>query len=341
MTSEPASSRSAERGELLARRLRARGARSSPGPAIPRLPADERLPLSFAQRRLWFMEQLVPGNVAYTMQDTRYRLRGPLRTDALERALRAVVVRHDVLRARFAVTDGEPYMVIGDPGVVRLRRRDHSGEPDPQAAAAQLAAEDADEPFDLERGPLLRGALSRLGEDDHVLVVTVHHAVFDGWSVGVFEQDLSAAYRAALSGTGRLPDLAVRYADFAAWQRRRIEETPPTAQLDFWRAQLAGLRPALPLLEDLPRPAVPSYRGGVVHRLVAEHTADRLRALARAHGATLFMVGLAAYHVLLSRYARTTDIVTGSPTAGRTHPELENLIGFWVGASGWCGAGWR
>jgi amino acid adenylation domain-containing protein len=321
--------RTADRAELLARRLRGMPA-GDPAPRIPRLTGHGRPLLSFAQQRLWFMDQLVPRGIGYTMQDARYRLRGPLRTDALSRALNAVLTRQDVLRSRFGVVDGEPHVVIDDPGVVRLRRQDLSGEADPLAAASRVAAGEAGDPFDLARGPLLRPVLLRLGEDDHVLVLTVHHAVFDGWSLEVLERDLSAAYLAALSGVARLPDLPVRYGDFAAWQRGLLTGQALDRELAFWRGQMAGGEPALQLPEDHPRPAVPSYRGGVAHRVVATSTADRLRVLAREHGATLFMTALAAYHVLLSRYARTADIVTGCPAAGRTLPELEDVIGFFV-----------
>ncbi|MGV9695832.1 amino acid adenylation domain-containing protein [Streptomyces sp. NPDC003470] len=322
---------SPEQAALLARRLRGGQRTQGAGPELaPRPPGTPTEP-SLAQMRLWFLDQLQPGAIAYVMPDTTYRLRGPLDTDALEEALHAVTARHAVLRSRFETVDGQPRVLFDEPGRIGLDVLDVSGAPDPHAAVRAFVRDAARTPFDLDTGPLLRPTLLRLGPDDHVLQVTVHHSVFDGLSIGVFEADLSTAYRSALSGAAPAwPELSVDYADFAAWQRESLSKEATADHLAYWRERLAGAPPALELPTDRPRPPVPSHRGRTVSFTVPAPVADALRHISRRGRATLFMTTLAAYQVLLGRYARTDDIVIGCPTSGRDRPELEALVGFFV-----------
>jgi amino acid adenylation domain-containing protein len=289
-----------------------------------------RPPLSFAQQRLWFLDQLVPGSFVYNVP-LSYRLRGELHAGVLQEALIRVVAHHETLRTRYAVADGEPYQVIEDPERFVLERIDLSGIPIPVNEAHRLAQQEAETPFDLATGPLFRSRLVRLGHDDHVLMVTVHHSVFDGWSIDVFQRDLSQAYDALLGG--REPDwdpLLVQYADFAAWQRKSLSAEMLQEQLVYWRDQLRDMPPTLDLPTDRPRPPVPSYRGSRVEFVVGAQVVDRLREIARECRATLFAVTLAAYQALLATYANGRDIVVGVPTSERNISELEPLIGFFV-----------
>ncbi|MGW1765529.1 amino acid adenylation domain-containing protein [Streptomyces sp. NPDC002073] len=332
MTVEHPPRLSAAQAELLARRLRGTaGDRASDPAALTRRARDERPVLSFAQQRLWFLEQMHPGSIAYVTADTVYRIRGPLDVPALRRALRSVAERHATLRSHFADDAGQPYVVVGPADRVTLRVVDLAGRADPAADAADHVARELRTPFDLAAGPLLRTTLLRLGEDDHVLAAVVHHIAFDGWSIGVFERDLATAYRAARAGGE--PDwapLPVDYTDYAAWQHRTQADRRTKDRLDRWRQALSGAPTSLQLPTDRPRPAAPGYRGAVAAFTVGEETADRLRALSREQGATLFMTALAVYQVLLGRHTHSSDFLVGCPSAGRTRPEVEELIGFFV-----------
>ena len=322
---------SPEQAALLARRLRGGQRSAGSGPELTPRPDGAPAEPSFAQLRLWFMEQLQPGAIAYVLPDITYRVRGALDAGALETAVQDVAARHAVLRSRFEDGDGSPRVVYEDPGEIRLRMVDLSGTPDPEQAVREFVREAARTPFDLSTGPLMRPTLLRLGADDHVLQVTVHHSVFDGSSLGVFEEDLSTAYRAASQGRpAPWQALAVDYADFAAWQRRTLSPEATERHLAYWREQLAGAPPALELPTDRSRPPVPSYRGNTVSFTVPRDVTGSLRELAQHHRATLFMTAMAAYQVLLGRYAGTEDVIVGFPTAGRDRPELEALIGFFV-----------
>jgi hypothetical protein len=327
---------SAEQAELLARRLRAAREVAAGGGAgadqdrLERAAGEARSQLSSGQQRLWFIDQLKPGNVAYHVA-SRYRITGPLDTALLQQAFGWVVARHSVLRARFPAVDGQPHLAELDPSAIPLRFADLSGRPDALGDALALARDDRKAPFDLAAGPLARARLLRLGPADHVLVFTFHHAIFDGLSAAVLEHDLSVAYSDALAGRPpSWPPLAIDYPDYAAWQHRRLAGPAAASQALYWRNQLGGASPALQLPTDYPRPSMPSYHGSTVPVAIPAVTADQLRVLAHAHNATLFMVGLAAYQVLLARHTRDPDITIGCPFAGRTRPELEKLIGFFV-----------
>ncbi|HEX6751683.1 MAG TPA: amino acid adenylation domain-containing protein [Longimicrobium sp.] len=301
-------------------------------PLVP-LPRDgSPLPLSFAQERLWFIDQLEPGSTAYHMPDM-LRLRGPVDPRVLERALGEVVRRHETLRTTFGETEGVPFQVVHPAGAARLEVSDLSGlaPAEREAEARRLAREEAQRLFDLRRGPLLRAHLLRLGEDDHVLLLVMHHIVSDGWSMGVLARELGALREAFARGEASpLPEPPVQYADYAVWQRARLAGEAMERQLAYWRERLAGAPELLELPTDRPRPPVQTYRGATVPVELSLDLLERLQALGRSEGTTLFMTLLGAFQVLLGKYAGSEDVVVGSPIAGRTHREVEELIGFFV-----------
>jgi amino acid adenylation domain-containing protein len=301
-------------------------------PLVP-VPRDgSPLPLSFAQQRLWFIDQLEPGSTAYHMPSV-LRLRGPLEARVLERALGEVVRRHEALRTTFGEAGGVPFQVVHPAGAARLEPTDLSrlAPAEREAEARRLAREEVQRPFDLRAGPLLRTRLLRLGEDDHVLVLAMHHVVSDGWSTGVLFGELSALYEAFARGEASpLPELPVQYADFAVWQRAWLSGEVLERQIAWWRERLEGAPPLLELPTDRPRAAAPDTRAGRLFRVLPPETAEGVRALARREGATLYMVLLAALDLLLARWSGQDDVVVGTPIANRTRRETEELIGFFV-----------
>ncbi|HET7460394.1 MAG TPA: amino acid adenylation domain-containing protein [Longimicrobium sp.] len=309
--------------------------RRAGAPALPPVVPAERtgaLPLSFAQERLWFIDRLEPGSAVYNLPVAR-RLEGALDQAALERALGEIVRRHEALRTVFAEADGSPVQVIAPFGGFALPVEDLSGlaEADREAAVRRRAGEEAARPFDLSAGPLFRAALLRLGEEDHLLLLSMHHVVSDGWSMGVLFRELSALYAAYREGReSPLPELAVQYADYAVWQRGQLAGEVLDRQLAYWRERLSGAPELLELPTDRPRPAVQTYRGATVPVELPPELLERLQALGRREGATLYMTLLAAFQVLLGKYAGSEDVVVGSPIAGRTRGEVEELIGFFV-----------
>ncbi|OMZ06435.1 non-ribosomal peptide synthetase [Burkholderia pseudomallei] len=300
--------------------------------AIPKAARGEPVPMSFAQQRLWFLARMGGLGDAYHMP-IAVRLRGALDVDALQRALSRIVSRHDALRTTFALEGEQPVQrVHADDGAgLRLRIDDLRGCADAGARRARILAGQASEPFDLARGPLVRGALVREADDVHTLCVTIHHIVSDGWSIDVFCRELSELYRAFAGGQpDPLPPLPVQYADYAAWQQRGIGGAALHAQAEYWRDALAGAPTLLELPTDRPRPPQPDYAGATVGLALDAPLTAGLRALARRHGATLFMTVFAAWSVLLSRLSRQTDVVIGTPSANRGHAQIEGLIGFFV-----------
>ncbi|MFD0634345.1 amino acid adenylation domain-containing protein [Catenulispora yoronensis] len=300
--------------------------------APPIVPAsrDSLLPLSFAQQRLWFLDQLEPGSVDYN-SPMPIRLTGALDVAALGAALDEVLARHEVLRTRLVLgLDGVPYQVIDEAAGLALPIVDLSGEPDPLAAAGDLIASSAVQPFDLAAGPLIRSSLLRLGAEDHVLNLCMHHVISDEWSAGILRREIALLYGAFRDGQpSPLAPLAVQYADFAVWQRDWLSGPVLDEQLGFWREALADA-PMLELPVDRPRPAVRTSSGAVVAYDVPDEVADRLREVSRQSGATMFMTLFAAFTVLLSRYTGQDDIVVGTPVANRNRSETEDLIGFFV-----------
>jgi amino acid adenylation domain-containing protein len=298
---------------------------------LTRRPRGPQLPLSDAQRRLWLAESLEPESTVYNIPET-VRLRGLLDAEVLAGALRRVVRRHEVLGTTFAFVDHEPVQVVARDPETPLVRVDLAGLPpelrEPAALSALRTA--VFRPFDLASGPLLRAALFRLAEDDHLLLVAVHHVAADGWSLDVLFRELGEACAALARGEEpALPELPVQYADFALWQRDWLEGPELLQGLERWSRRLAGV-PALDLPSDLPRPAVRSLRGSCHRFGIGNGAASALRRLGHAEGATPFMTLLAAYEALLARHSGQDDFAVGTPVAGRTHRELEGLIGFFV-----------
>jgi amino acid adenylation domain-containing protein len=301
-------------------------------PHIEPAPRSGPLPLSFAQRRLWFLDQLTPGSSVYNIPYP-LRLEGRLDAGTLEAALAEVVCRHEALRTTFANFDGEPYQALAAAAPFPLPIVDLEGleEPIHGAEAGALLAKDSARPFDLGTGPLFRATLLRLAPDRHVLLLTMHHIVSDGWSMEVLLREMASLYEAFAAGRpSPLPELPVQYADFAVWQRRWLSGEALSRQLDYWRRQLAGSPAGLDLPADFPRPAVQTFNGaGCSERLPAELSAD-LRAFCRREGVTPFMLLLAGFDVLLARYSGQEDVLVGSPIANRNRAETEGLIGFFV-----------
>ncbi|HET6974042.1 MAG TPA: amino acid adenylation domain-containing protein [Pyrinomonadaceae bacterium] len=296
---------------------------------IPRASRDTALPLSFAQQRLWFMDQVVPGNPAYNIQ-AAVRLSGPLSPTAFDSTLKEIVQRHEILRTTFHVREGQPTQIVGAIVELRLEIRDLSTLQSSSDAIQQLASEEARRPFDLTRGPLLRAMLLRLAETEHVLLLSVHHIVADGWSMGVLVREVATLYRAFVEGRPTpLAELPIQYADFAVWQRQWLQGEVLHEQLDYWRQQLAGLEP-LELPSDYPRPPVQSFRGARRFFSLSAQISNELRALSEREGVTLYMTLLAAWQTLLHRYTGQNEIVVGTDIANRNRSEIESLIGFFT-----------
>ncbi|MBV9774683.1 MAG: amino acid adenylation domain-containing protein, partial [Gemmatimonadetes bacterium] len=289
------------------------------------------LPLSFAQERLWFLDVLQPGSAAYNIP-VALRISGSLDVAALERALGEIVRRHETLRTVFASVEGKPAQVVLPAIPWALRTDDVSTLPEEEheAAARRLAEEEAAAPFDLAAGPLVRARLVRLGEADHLLVVTMHHIVSDGWSTGVLVRELGALYPAFRDGSGSpLAPLPMQYADWAIRQRERLRSETVEEQLGYWRERLRGMTP-LPLPTDHPRPPTQSFRGATHRFEVPAEVMEGVRALARAEGATTFMALLAGLDLLLSRYAGERDVAVGTTVSNRDRAEVLGLIGLFV-----------
>ncbi|HEX9942201.1 MAG TPA: condensation domain-containing protein, partial [Thermoanaerobaculia bacterium] len=310
--------------------LRADPAGEEPlGPA----PCDEPVPLSFAQERLWFLARLEPESSAYNMT-FQVRLQGALDAGALARSLTEVVRRHEVLRTTFSSASGRPVQVVAPPAPVPLSVADLTGLPavarEPEVR--RLTAREADRPFDLERGPLLRVLLARLGAGDHRLILGTHHIASDAWSTGVLFRELAAIYPAFRKGRpSPLPELPVQYADFAAWQRRHFSGERLAAHLAWWREHLGGgeLSP-LELPTDRPRPPVQDHRGASRALTLTPELSRSIAALGLREGASVFMTLLAAFQLLLGRLSGQEDVVVGTPVASRDRQEIEGLIGLFV-----------
>ncbi|HYG64235.1 MAG TPA: amino acid adenylation domain-containing protein, partial [Thermoanaerobaculia bacterium] len=307
------------------------GSLASAPPLVP-VPRVGTLSLSFAQQRLWFIDQLEPGSPLYNMP-VALRVEGSLDAAVLALCLGEIVRRHEALRTVFAALQGTPVQVIQPAEPFRLPVVDLSALPESvrEELARTLAVAEAGWPFDLAQGPMLRGLLLRLAESDHAVMLTMHHIASDGWSMGVLVREVAALYPAFAAGRpSPLPELPVQYADFAVWQSSWLRGEVLEREIDFWRCQLAGLPPLLELPTDHPRPAAQSYRGAVRPvRLPAGFT-RQMEALAREEGATLFMLLLAGFQTLLARLSGQDDVAVGSPVAGRNRSETERLIGFFV-----------
>ncbi|MBV9791704.1 MAG: amino acid adenylation domain-containing protein, partial [Chloroflexi bacterium] len=306
---------------------------STPDALPPLVPqphqADQPLPLSFAQQRLWFLDQLITRRAVYNIPGA-FQLRGELDLRALECSLTAIVERHEILRTVFVLDGDQPVQVVlpAQPVSVALEDLRAQSRQIAEELVERLAVAEAQRPFDLRRGPLLRATLLRLADNEHVLLIAVHHIAADGWSLRIFMRELAAQYTAEVRGQpADMPSLPVQYADYALWQRNWLHGAVLEQQLDYWRRQLSDL-PALQLPTDFSRPAQPTFNGASQPLALASDVTEALRDLSRREGTTLFQTLLAIFQVLLARYSGQDDIVVGAPIAGRTQREVEPLIGY-------------
>jgi surfactin family lipopeptide synthetase A len=293
---------------------------------------QEQLPLSFAQSRLWFLNQLEGGSATYNMPEP-WQLTGDLDVTALELAVEGILQRHEVLRTSFQTIDGEPVQVISSNFLMAIPFVDllHLAGKEQSARLQEIAIEESQQPFDLTVAPLLRVTLVRLGVESHILLVTMHHIVADGWSMGIFGDELSVLYHAICTETpAPLPELPIQYADFAQWQRQWLTGSVLQDLVDYWQQQLATAPPLLELPTDRPRPSMQTFSGSTTTFEIDRQLTHQLKLLSQNSGATLFMTLLAAFATLLSRYSRQSDIVIGAPIANRNQSGIESLIGLFV-----------
>jgi len=301
-------------------------------PPIEKIPRDQNLPISFAQQRLWFLDQLAPGSASYNIP-TAMRLRGKLNVKALEKSLQEIVRRHESLRTTFAENEGTPVQIVADEFDLQLEQTDLSTLPEVEREqeVTRLIHQDAEAVFDLARGPLYRTHLIKLADEDWAFLFNMHHIISDGWSVGVLINEVIQLYLAfSQDQPSPLPELEIQYPDFAAWQRKWLSGDVLQKQIDYWKEQLVDAPPLLELPTDRPRPAMQTFNGAAEPvRLPAELTAA-IRKLSQELGVTPFMTLLAAFQTLLHRYSGQNQILVGSPIANRTKSEIEKLIGFFV-----------
>ncbi len=297
-------------------------------PPIEPVGRDRELPLSYSQQRLWFIHQLEPGSAAYHLP-LAVRLQGAMNVSALRQSLSEIARRHEVLRTKFDARDGRPMQVIDEPGEIALPVWDISElkEDGRHQRVREIVARETGRPFDLERGPMWRAALVRLGGEDHALLVCLHHVASDGWSTGLLVSEFTTLYESYRQGqSSPLPELEVQYADFAVWQREWLTGEVLEEQIEYWKRQLAAV-PVLELPADRWRPPVASYRGATLPLRLSQDLTQGIKTLSQQHGVTPFMTLLAAFNVLLSRYSGQEDISVGSPIANRNRKEVERLIG--------------
>jgi Condensation domain len=314
---------------LLESRLRDLVAPAPAAESIPRTANRETGPLSFTQQRIWFLEQLNPVLAAYNRLVV-YRLKGSLNLRALEDSLTNIIRRHEILRTAFSTTKGQPLQVIFPDKRFVLQAQDlsASSKGSQEDLGRRLAREEGQEPFDLEAGMLVRAKVLRLSATEHLLLITFHHIAIDGWSIPIFMEELLCCYEAYAAGAvPAQAALPIQYADFAVWQRQRLQGPLLEQQLQYWREQLAGAAEEMALPTDHPRPAVQSYRGATMAFELGRELVTALKQWSREQGVTLFMSLLAIFQLLLSRYSGAREIVVGTPIANRSRVELEGLIG--------------
>lgn len=320
--------------KLLQLRLMKKNQGANNSPLIPHDPDRVTAPLSYNQQGLWVLNQLMDGETLYHTP-TAARLRGPLDVAALKNALQAIVDRHAALRTVFRIVEGTPQQFVNDfrLDVPVVDLKDISSDVR-EAEALRLLKTESTKPFDLMNGPLLRAFVVRLNEDDHMMLVTMHHIVTDGWSMGIFNRELAEFYRAYVNGKEpSLPDLSIQYSDYATWQREWLSGIRYTSQLDYWKSQFATPSTALELPTDHPRQSMQELRGvrAAHHKLVlSSELTGALKQLSQTENVTLFMMLIAAFKVLLHRYTNEEDIVVGTPIAGREQPQTEDLIGLFI-----------
>lgn len=321
-----------EKRRLLEAMLQEQGVDLSKLLIVPQSRDGNQFPLSYSQQRLWFLDKLEPDSALYNIAPA-LRLKGPLNVSALTRSFSEIIRRHEVLRTVFHEIDGEPVQIINPPFEMEIPV---VGLEDVSADRLDdkirtLAVKEATTPFNLSTGPLMRVRLLRISEEDHVLLVTMHHIVSDNWSTGLLIRELMALYDGNVNGTSvRLPDLPVQYADFAAWQRKWLSGKTLENQLTYWKKQLAGVDTVLNMPLDFPRPAYMTTNGDYITFSLDEETSARLNNLARQNDVTLFMLLTALFEVLLYKYSGQQNFCLGTPIANRNRQETETLIGFFV-----------
>ncbi len=316
---------------LLEMKLKQKQAQAAPQ-GVTRREDSDAAPLSYAQQRLWFLEELEPGSPAYHIPAI-FDLAGELDVPALSASLNEIVQRHEALRTTFTAVNGQPSQQVAENAMISVPVNDLQSVPVAQREAeiTRLTAAETRRPFDLTKGPMLRACLLKLAPNKHRLILTMHHIASDGWSRGVLLHELSVLYKDFLNGERpSLDPLPIQYADFAVWQRDYLAGERLDKQLAYWKNQLAGAPPRLELPTDFPRPAVQAYRGNHLPVKIDQALYEELKRVSHEAGTTLFMTLLAAFNVLLYRYSRQDDIVVGSPIANRTRAEIEGLIGFFV-----------
>lgn len=302
-------------------------------PSLIPVVRNSNLPLSFSQERLWFIEQLEPGRSSGYNMPFAFGITGALNLSALEQSINEVVRRHEALRTSFSSVEGKPVQVIHPELTLTLTVKNLGKFPSDQREfrAMQLVKEEVKQPFDLSQGPLLRASLLHLGEDEHLLLLTVHHIIIDFWSKGVLFQELTALYEAFSTGKpSPLPELPVQYADFAVWQRKWLQGEFLEVLLDYWKQQLGSNLYELQLPTDRPRPALQTRRSASQKVVLPKELTEALKALSRREGATLFATLLAGFKVLLHRYTEQDDLFVCSPIANRNRKEIKGLIGYFV-----------
>src|SRR5947207_1201580 len=301
-------------------------------PDINPVPRNGNLPLSFAQQRLWFLNELEPDNPLYNVP-VAIGMSGTLNMSALEQSLNEIVRRHEVLRTTFRTENNQPMQVIAPQFKLQVEVTDLSALPrtEQESAVKRMPIDGAKAIFDLETGPLFRAAVLRLNAGEHVLLLNMHHIISDGWSMWQFVRELGLLYSAFVEGKqSPLPELPIQYADYGVWQRQWMRDEVLHQHLDYWARQLEGAPGVLELPADRMRPAVQTYRGTTEKVILPVELLAGLKAICAAEGATLFMTLLAAYQTLLFRYTGQEDVVVGTPIANRTRAEVEELVGFFV-----------
>ncbi|MDF5712715.1 MAG: condensation domain-containing protein, partial [Rhizonema sp. NSF051] len=321
------------KAEILAFLQKTHFASSSTLPPILPVSRLRLLPLSFAQQRLWFLQQLEVNSGFYNIA-AAVRFEGHLHNiAALEHSLNHVINRHEVLRTNFIQVDGQPMQVIANSVTISLSfvNLQHLELKERESACRELRIEEVAQPFNLVTDPLVRVSLFKLTETEHVLLLVMHHMVSDWWSMGVLVSELAAVYQATCNDLPiALPDLPIQYADFAVWQQQWLQEEVLTKQVKYWKEQLAGVPALLELPTDRPRPAIQTYEGAIEKFSLSKELSDAIAALSQKQGVTLFMTLLAAFQTLLYRYTNQTDICVGTPIANRNHGETEALIGLFA-----------
>ncbi|MBD2677482.1 MULTISPECIES: non-ribosomal peptide synthetase [Nostoc] len=299
---------------------------------IPKRQISNNIPLSFSQQRLWFIDQLYHGSSFYNIP-IAFHIKGQLNITALGQSLNAILKRHEIWRTTFKLINGEPVQEIApdltwDLPIIHL---EHLSNENWESEVKQLVAKEATKPFNLAKGLLVRATLLRLNQEEHVLLVTMHHIITDGWSCGVFLRELSTLYAAfSTNQPSPLPELPIQYADFAIWQRDRIQGEFLATKLKYWKQQLSGELPVLQLPADRPRPSVTTFAGAKQYFTFSTTLTNALKQLSKQEDATLFMSLLAAFNILLYRYTHQEDILIGSPIANRNRAELEGMLGLFV-----------